>query len=141
MHRKHKHDILVILSLAGFGVSIYLAVAKALGLAIPCSIIGGCGEVLQSKYANLFGMPLAVWGVIYFIGVIIFSLLANHYQIWRKYLTWLLVLGALAAAIFLGLQFFVIKKICQYCLVTDILAIALLLLDINIEHSRMENSN
>lgn len=136
MHRKHKHDILVILSLLGFGVSIYLGVAKILGLVVPCGLTNGCDAVLQSKYANLFGIPLAFWGVVYFAGVIVFSLLANHYQIWKKILTWFLGVGALAAAIFLGLQFFEIKSICQYCLITDILVILLFLLDLNIEHKK-----
>ncbi len=136
MHRRHKHDILVVLALIGFGVSIYLAVYKALGLAVPCSLTKGCEEVLQSRYANIFGIPLAVWGTAYFTAVIIFSLLANHYQIWRKLLTWLLAIGAVAALTFLSLQFFVIKKICQYCLVTDVLVVILLILDLNIEHRK-----
>ena len=114
-----------------------MAVAKALGLAVPCNLIKGCEEVLQSKYANVFGIPLAVWGIAYFTGVIVFSLLANHYQIWKKLLTWLLVIGAIFALIFLAVQFFVLKKVCQYCLTTDVLAIILLLLDLNIEHRKV----
>lgn len=136
MHRRHKYDIIIVLSLLGFGVSIYLAVTKYLGLNVPCSITGGCEDVLSSRYASLFGIPLAVWGVAYFTGVILAALLANHYAVWRKALTILLSAGALAAAVFLVLQFFVLKKVCQYCLVTDVLAIVLLLLDINIEHKK-----
>ena len=136
MHRRHKHDILIILSLVGFGVSIYLAVTKYLGFAVPCGLTHGCEDVLNSKYANIFGIPLAVWGTLYFTGVIIVSLLANHYKKWKKVLTILLSLGAIFAAVFLSLQFFVLKKICQYCLLTDFLAILLLLLDINIEHQK-----
>jgi uncharacterized membrane protein len=82
----------------------------------------------------LFGLPLGVWGVGYFSAVIVSALLANSYLLWRKILTGLLGLGALAALVFLSLQFFVIKKICQYCLTTDLLSILLLILDINIEH-------
>jgi uncharacterized membrane protein len=134
MHRKHKHDIIVILALLGFGVSLYLAFAHYLGYAVPCNATHGCEAVLNSKYSVLFGLPLAVWGVGYFTAVIVSALLANSYLLWRKILTAVLGLGSLAALVFISLQFFVIKQICQYCLTTDLLSILLFILDINIEH-------
>jgi uncharacterized membrane protein len=134
MHKKHKHDIIVILAVLGFGISLYLSFAHYLGYTVPCGITHGCEVVLNSKYSMLFGLPLGVWGVGYFSAVIVSALLANSYLLWRKILTGLLGLGALAALVFLSLQFFVIKKICQYCLTTDLLSILLLILDINIEH-------
>lgn len=135
MHRKHKYDILVILSVLGLGVSLYLAITHYLGFTVPCNITQGCEVVLNSKYAKFLGLPLSVWGVGYFSFLIINSLLANHYAICRKLLTICLGLGTLAALVFLSLQFFVIKKVCQYCLVTDLLSIILFVWDINIEHS------
>jgi len=134
MHRKHKHDIIVILSVLGFGISLYLAVAHYLGYTVPCDVTHGCEAVLNSKYSMLFGLPLSVWGVGYFTAVIVSSLLANSYTLWKKILTCLLAVGALASLVFLSLQFFVIKKVCQYCLTTDLLSILLFILDINIEH-------
>lgn len=115
----------------------YLAVSHYLGIAVPCDITKGCEAVLSSKYSSLFGLPLSVWGVAYFSAVIFTALLANHYNLWRKILTALLGVGALMSLGFLGIQFFIIKKICQYCLTTDILGIILLLLDINIEHQKV----
>lgn len=134
MHRKHKHDIIVILAVLGFGVSLYLALAHYLGYAVPCDITHGCEAVLSSKYSMLLGLPLGVWGVAYFTAVIVSALLADSYLVWKKILTVLLGLGALASLVFLSLQFFVIKKVCQYCLATDLLSILLFILDINIEH-------
>ena len=77
-----------------------------------------------------------MWGVAYFGSVIPAALLANHYAVWRKILTWALGAGSVIAVIFLGIQFFVIKKVCQYCLTIDIVAIILFLLDLNIEHQK-----
>lgn len=134
MYRKHKYDIIILLSLIGFGVSVYLMASELLGFNVPCSLTQGCNEVLQSKYARLLGLPLPVWGIAFYFGVVFFSLLANHYKQGKKLLTLLLSVGSLGALAFLFIQFFVIGKVCQYCLVTDVLAIALLLLDINIEH-------
>jgi uncharacterized membrane protein len=42
--------------------------------------------------------------------------------------------GALASLVFLSLQFFVIQKVCQYCLAVDLLMIIIFLVDLNIEH-------
>lgn len=134
MHKKHKYDIIIILAVLGFGVSLYLAITHYLGFAVPCELTHGCETVLTSKYSVFLGLPLAVWGVGYFTAVIISGLLANHYIFWKKTLTVLLGLGAVASLVFLSLQFFVIKKICQYCLTTDLLSILLFVLDLNVEH-------
>ena len=140
MHRRHKHDILVILSLVGFADSVYLATAHYLGFQVPCDITHGCEAVLSSKYAGLLGLPLSVWGLAFYVAVIVLCLLANHYQICKKVLTWFLALGSFAAAAFLFLQFFVIRQICQYCLLADLLAVVLLLVDLNIEHRGIEQN-
>ena len=120
----------------GFADSVYLEVYKALGIAIPCTITHGCETVLSSKYSVFLGVPLAVWGIVFFSGIIFASLMANHYAVWRKLLTLGLSLGSLLALVFLSLQFFVIKQVCEYCFLSDVLVIILLLLDINIEHRR-----
>jgi len=134
MHKKHKYDIIVVLSLIGLGISLYLSITHYLGFTVPCNVTHGCETVLTSKYSVLFGLPLAVWGVAYFTSVIVSSLLANHYLFWKKALTIILGLGTLASLVFLSLQFFVIKKVCQYCFTTDTLSILLFILDLNIEH-------
>ncbi len=136
MHRRHKHDIIVILAMLGFADTIYLTVYKALGIAVPCGLTGGCEAVLSSKYSSFLGVTLAEWGIVFFGGIIIAALLANHYDKWRKLLTVGLALGSVGALVFLSLQFFVIKQICEYCLLSDLLVIALLIFDINIEHRR-----
>jgi uncharacterized membrane protein len=124
----------VILAVVGFGISLYLAIAHYLGYTVPCDVTHGCEAVLNSKYSMFLGLPLSVWGVAYFSGVIVSALLANSYQLWKKILTVLLGLGAVASLVFLSIQFFIIKKVCQYCLTTDLLSILLFILDINIEH-------
>ena len=134
MHKKHKHDIIVILAVVALGVSLFLAISHYLGIVVPCDITHGCEVVLNSKYSSLFGIPLSVLGVVYFSTVIVSALLANSYAKWRKILRAILTVGAISALSFLYLQFFVIKKVCQYCLTTDLISILLFILDINIDH-------
>ena len=138
MHRRHKHDIITILAVIALCVSVYLSVAKALSVSVPCDITGGCETVLSSKYSSLIGIPLSTWGIAYFSLIIVTSLLANHYQKARKALQAFLALGAMASLGFLSLQFFVIKAVCQYCLVTDGLTVLMFLIDLNIEHRPKE---
>ena len=104
MHKKHKHDIIVVAAVLGFGISLYLSITHYLGYVVPCDLTHGCETVLNSKYSMLFGLPLAVWGVGYFTSVIISALLANHYAVWRKILTGLLSVGALAVSAPAGAQ-------------------------------------
>lgn len=134
MHRRHKYDIIVVLAVVGLSVSLYLAVSEAMGITVPCGLTRGCDTVLQSRYSQLLNIPLPWWGIAFYGGVVVASLLANHYRMFRRVLTWLLGAGALAALAFLALQFFVIRSVCQYCLVTDLLSIVLFLWDLNIEH-------
>lgn len=134
LHRKHKHDLIIVFALIAFGVSMYLSVTSSLGATVPCSITGGCETVLNSKFSKLLGIPLSYWGVLYFGGVVVAGLMANHYACGKKVLTWVLSAGLIASLSFLAIQFVVLKKICQYCLVTDLIAVALFLWDYNIEH-------
>lgn len=133
-HKRHKHDIVIVIALAAFGLSLYLAITKYLGYAVPCDITKGCEVVLSSKYSELFGLPLAVWGVVFYTSVVVSALLANHYVVFKRILTAILSLGGVAAIVFLSIQFFLLHKVCQYCLITDAIAIILLLWDLNIEH-------
>ena len=135
MLKKHKHDILAVLAVLGLLVSMYLTTSHYLGYIPPCTITHGCEAVLTSKYSILFGLPLSLWGIGFFFAVIVSCLLANHYKIWRTLLLVVLSVGGLASLVFLSLQFFVIKNICQYCLTADTLTILLLLLDVNMDFS------
>ena len=139
MHRRHKHDIIVFLSLFAGGVSLYLAITHYMGYAVPCDITHGCEDVLNSKYSSVFGIPLSVLGVVYYIGIIGAALLANHYSIWRKLLAFLLGVGAIGALVFLFIQIFILHRICQYCLAVDFTTIILFLWDLNIEHRQTAN--
>ncbi len=137
-HRRHKYDIIVLLATVALGFSLFLAISNALNITVPCDITGGCEVVLNSKYAELFGIPLSTLGVVFNSLVIILALLANHYLKAKKLLTICLGVGALFSLGFLGIQFLVLKNVCQYCLVVDLLTIAMFVWDMNIEHRGMK---
>ena len=76
-----------------------------------------CGAVLRSKYSLIFGVPLALLGLIhYFIlaGVLALAITFNKKFWWF----WVLIeatAGAFASVYFMYLQIGIIGKLCLYC--------------------------
>ncbi len=90
------------------------------GKLLPCSVTGGCEEVLTSKYSEVFGVPLALFGVIFYIGMLVIAL--YYLQLRKLWLKWLLLLGGTVGFISsLGLVYIqgvIIQAWCQYCLLS-----------------------
>lgn len=128
MHRTVVFVFLFILLLAGISDSWYLYQSAITDTALTCEIGGvldGCNIVAQSPYSQLLGIPLALYGVFFY--ALLFVLVAIWALIPRKIL-WhgihLLALGGVAAsAVFVGIQLFLIKAICVYCLASAAIAV------------------
>lgn len=107
------------LALLGLGDSIYLTIHNLTGQMVPCSVSGGCESVLTSAYAEVGGIPIAAFGAIaYFLAfsLAILTAFGNH----RAWLVFGLQVTAMAATslYLIYLQLFVIKAICQYCMLS-----------------------
>ena len=111
---------------------------------------GGCGAVLSSKWADLFGVPLTLFGCLAYlsmIGLAIAPLLVSDdnkdLRIKLEKSTWpLLFLGAASMAVFSGFLMFVmftefvsfesfttvLQTICPYCITSALLSTAMLVL-------------
>ena len=135
-HKKHKYDLIILFSVFILGISLFLAISESRGITVPCGITGGCEQVLTSKYSHPLGLPLPLLGIAYTSLIIVLGLLANHYPLFRRLLTWLLGMGAVFSLIFLSIQFLVLKAICQYCLTVDVIVILMFLWDLHIEFRR-----
>lgn len=122
MNKTFKYFSLAFLAIAlvGFADATYLTVKHYQGAAPPCSIVQGCETVTTSKYATILGIPVALLGSIYYLSIIILSI---TYLDTKKTavltvlarLTWI---GLIASLYFVGLQLFVIKALCIYCIVS-----------------------
>mgnify|MGYP001162067451 CR=1 FL=1 len=117
--------ILIVLALL---VDLYLAYSGISGdSVIGCGPDSDCDKVLQSKWSKLFGIPVSLFalplyiGLIYSVGLFRENIEPRKQRhAWRLTLTCsLLVLGA--AIWFTFLQIFVIKSICPYCMAAHIL--------------------
>lgn len=115
---------LLILSFLGFVDATYLTIVDYKHLIPPCTITHGCEAVLSSKFARIYGIPLALFGVLYFVTSIVLNVLVFQHRdnVWIKRLFMALnISGVVTAVILLYLQFIVIKALCQYCLLTELI--------------------
>src|SRR5687767_6103846 len=79
----------LLVSLAGFGVSIYLTILKFRMLYTPClSARGGCNvggmtceDALSSSWSMLLGLPISMWSSAFYVvtGVLAAGLLRRPY--------------------------------------------------------------
>lgn len=120
--------ILLALSLVGFLDATYLTIIHYKNLIPPCSL-SGCEVVLTSKYATIGSIPLAVIGAVYYLVLVILSLLfLQTKRVFFITLAFILTtLSLFASIILVYLQAGVLHAFCQYCLLSE--AINFLLFD------------
>lgn len=127
MKNKKFEKIIFLIGLAGLADTLYLTFKHYLGGPIPCTI-SGCETVLNSQYSEIFGIPLALLGAIYYLSVLIVSIILFFKNNIRfvNILFVLSVVGFLTSTYLVYLQLFVINAICQFCMLSAILNTALL---------------
>jgi uncharacterized membrane protein len=108
-----------VVALIGLGDAIYLTIHHLTGEMVPCSVTGGCETVLTSSYAEIGGIPLAAFGAIaYFIAFSLAILAAfGNRKAWFVFGIQVSLMAATSLYL-IYLQLFVIKAICQYCMLS-----------------------
>jgi len=119
-----------LIALAGVFVALYLTLYKLGYIGTLACAVGSCETVQTSKWATFLGFPVAMWGVGYYVGVLAISIagllpsLAD-----RRGVSQLLVgvtgVGLVFSLWLTYLELFVIDAICQWCVISAILATAL----------------
>jgi uncharacterized membrane protein len=105
-----------VLAAVGIAVAGYLLWARETGSTLVCST-GGCETVQSSAYAELFGIPIALLGLVGYVLLLVTALARGEAA--RSLQT----VVALAAAVFGGyllyVQIEVIGAVCQWCFASD----------------------
>lgn len=86
---------------------------------VPCTLTGGCEAVLNSDYAKIGGIPLSIFGVLaYIVAFILAGLTAlGKQKLWKLFGLQVFVMACFSSWL-VYLQFYVIKEICQYCMLS-----------------------
>lgn len=134
--------LILILAILGFIDATYLTVEFFSGGNVVCGLIEGCEQVLSSDYSSMFGIPLSLIGVIYYIIISIFAFIFSVNRDVKILKTILLItsLGFIASIYFVYLQLFVINAICIYCVTSAIITTTLLILSI-VSVRRLQKQN
>jgi len=108
---------LTTLAIAGLCIATYLLAVRLLGEAPACGPVQGCETVAASEYATVFGIPVALFGVVFSV-VLVAACLAWWRRADRRalYAAYGLGLAGVIAVVYLTyLELFVIEAICVYC--------------------------
>ncbi len=116
---------LAALAAVGFVLSGYLWLGTG-GSELPlCAAESGCVVVQGSRYASLWGVPLPIYGLLYYGALLVLSGWGSDPA--RR---WQLALpasaaGAGASLVFLGVQRFVLQTFCSLCVLSALLSFLL----------------
>jgi len=117
---------ILVLSLIGIGIAGYLTYVHYEGLKVLCLSSGGCETVQASRYSKLDGVPVAVLGLVGYIGIL--GSLMIRTELGR-------IAGFAIALIGFGFsmyltyrELFTIKAICQWCVSSAVLMTVLVIL-------------
>lgn len=118
-----------VVALGGLADAIYLTIHHYTGEQVQCSIVVGCEQVLTSLYAEIAGIPLAVFGAAaYFVA---FSLAITaafgDRRMWKLFGVQV-ILMAIFTAWLVYLQAFVIEAFCEFCLLSAGITTTLLII-------------
>jgi uncharacterized membrane protein len=125
--------IIAALALGGVGLAAYLAMYK-LGLigTLACKI-GHCETVNLSKWATLLGIPVAVWGLGFYLLLFLVAFAGTTERFvnapWVSHaLLALTAWGVVFSSWLTYLELYVINAVCMFCVISAILVFVLFLL-------------
>ncbi len=115
---------IVWLGLAGVAISAYVWYTHVTSGPVVC-LGSGCATVIRSEYGRLLGVPNGALGVLYFAAVAATPLLERWMPDARSLM---LIPTSVALVLYLYLtylQFFVLRALCNWCLMSAGLTVAI----------------
>lgn len=112
---------LFVFALIGFADTSYISAKQYIvGESVPCSIVSGCEQVLTSAYSKIGPVPLAFFGLAYYLTIIILTALYWEFKLAniRRFILWLTAFGFVFSVGLLIIQAFVLNAYCTYCLIS-----------------------
>lgn len=125
--------LIMLLGLVGTAISAYLVYAHYQHVDMMCLPGMECDEVLSSDYAQIWGVPLAMLGLVMYVVVTVLG-----YLLWRGPARWRAVTALCVYAVTLSatlfslylyyLETFKIRGFCTWCVASSIVVFGLLAL-------------
>ncbi len=117
----------LILAFIGFLDATYLTILHYQNAFPPCSVTHGCETVLTSQYAVVLGVPISLLGSLFYLLVMAFALAVflNKRKVFAHGLFLVSLSGLFVSAVLFFIQFFILRSFCQYCLLSEIITLAI----------------
>lgn len=124
-----------LVALAGVFVALYLTLYKLGYIGTLVCAVGSCETVQTSKWATFLGFPVGAWGVFYYLAIFLIcvaglSAALSENAGLSRLLVSLTGFGMLFSCWLTYLELFVIHAICQWCVLSAILATALFVISV-----------
>ncbi|MCX6054842.1 MAG: vitamin K epoxide reductase family protein [Chloroflexi bacterium] len=121
--KKNTINVSLVAGLIGMFDSIYLAVVKLSHIPIYCTPgLGDCATVNSSPWSLLWGIPVSIFGIATYLGIICLVLFGNKIPFIRPYTSYLLFgigfFGFLFSLYLTYIELFVLHAICQWCMLS-----------------------
>jgi len=113
----------IVLAAIGIGVAGYLTYAHYRGVAPICAVGNGCEKVQSSSWSELAGVPVALLGLIGYLGIL--ASLFVRGEAGRTAGALLALVGAGFSAYLTYREAFTIHAFCQWCVASAIILVAL----------------
>lgn len=127
MSERGLRALIVLISIAGVLISAYLTWTHLRGTAPVCVGGGsGCETVQTSRYSEILGVPVALLGVFAYTGLLLSAAAKGERA--ALFGMFVALAGTLYSIYLTYLELFVIRAICQWCVVSAVLMTAALLL-------------
>lgn len=128
-----KEIFLILLALIGFAVSYYIYYTKKHNKKMYCIMGKDCDLVVKSKYGKTFGIENTVPGMLYYLLIFAYSaaIFLNR-NIFKEIFIYYFIVGASVASVLFSVylalvQAFALRKWCEYCIVSTIASILILM--------------
>lgn len=129
-----KHWIVPVLALIGLGVAAYLVYIEISHAEAICGPVGNCNQVQSSVYASIFGIPIALLGLLNYSGVILLwfgnrqKANATFKRLAAVMLLGLTIFGVIFSIYLTWAELFLIHAVCAWCLTSAIITTVLMLI-------------
>ncbi|HEY6041966.1 MAG TPA: vitamin K epoxide reductase family protein [Anaerolineae bacterium] len=122
---------IIVMSVAGLGVSAYLLTVHWGWWQAVCLGVGNCEAVNTSRFSEFLGIPVALLGGLSYIAIaaLAVAILYEFYdRVARPALFFLAAVGLLFSAYLTYIELFVLHEICPWCVLSAILITLITLL-------------
>jgi len=121
-------------ALAGTAIAAYLTYTHLAHVAPVCAGMGDCAIVQASSYATLFGIPVALFGLLAYLAILaslavsVITIDPDRALLARQLTFGIALAGTLYSAYLTYVEAFVLHAYCVYCVTSAICVTAILIL-------------